>query len=186
MIQLDEKRVVTKGNIPINNKLLNKYNSAEEIFESEKYKKKHKFFIKSDIKELNSINLSNMKIKEVKDLAYRIFVNYYTNFKFVNDNNIILVNRSGINESIEKIYYNRTQRDLLKEHLLIFSILGKVIESGILVNQVYERKNRIKYNSWNYYVEDVFIDGKKYLVEFEVVSLDSGENHYRVQRLELK
>lgn len=103
MIQLDEKRVVTKGNIPINDKLLNKYNSAEEIYESEKYKKKHKFFIKSDIKELNSINLSNMKIKDAKDLAYYIFVNYHTNFKFVNDNNIILVNRSGINESIKKI-----------------------------------------------------------------------------------
>ncbi|MBQ8902426.1 MAG: hypothetical protein IJY87_05150 [Bacilli bacterium] len=34
MIQLDEKRVVTKGNIPINDKLLNKYNSAEEIYET--------------------------------------------------------------------------------------------------------------------------------------------------------
>lgn len=115
------------------------------------------FFIKSDIKELKSINLSNMKIKEVKDLVYCIFVNYHTNFKFVNDNNIILVNRSGINESIQKIFHNRKQSDLLKEHLLIFSILGKVIESGILVNQVYERKYRIKYNSWNYYVEGLIM-----------------------------
>ena len=186
MIHLDEKRVVTKGNIPINNKLLNKYNSAEEIFESEKYKKKHKFFIKSDIKELNSINLSNMKIKEVKDLAYRIFVNYHTNFKFVNDNNIILVNRSGINESVQKIFHNRKQRDLLKEHLLVFSKLGKIIESATLINQIYETKNRIKYNSWNYYVEGLIIGNKEYILEFEVVSLDSGENHYRVQRLELK
>lgn len=44
MIQLDEKRVVTKGNILINDKLLNKYNFAEEIFEFEKYNKKHNFF----------------------------------------------------------------------------------------------------------------------------------------------
>lgn len=186
VIQFDEKRVVTKGNIPINDNLLNKYSSAEEIFESEKHQKRHKIFIENDILELNNINLNYVSIKEIKKLAYRIFGNYHTNFKFKNDNNIILVNHSGINESVQKIFHNRIQRDLLREHLLVFSKLGKIIENAILVNQGYERKNRSKYNSWNYYVEDIVIDNKEYTLEFEIASLDSGENHYRVQRLELK
>lgn len=176
MIQLNEKRVVTKGNIPINNKLLNKYNSAEEIFKCEKSKSKNKIFVKNDIKELNNINLSNMKIKEIKNLAYHIFGNHHTNLEFINAGNKILVNRSGLNESIEKIYYNRLQRELLEEHLLIFAKLGKIIERAILVNQVYERKNRIKYNSWNYYVEGIIISNKEYILEFEVVSMSNGKN----------
>lgn len=67
----------------------------------------------------------------------------------------------------------------------IFSCLGKIIEEAKLVNQVFERKEREKYKNWNYYLDGIIINNKEYLLEFEVVNMDSGENHYRVQRLKL-
>lgn len=185
MLQLDEKTKIAKKNIPIKKELLNKYTTVEEIYAKEKEKIKRNILI-LDIDELYNKEIENLKINEIKKLAYIIFCNYHDKKCFFNDNNMILVNRSGIDESIQKIYHNRKQRYLIKEHLRIYSKLGKIIENTKLINQVYEKKGRVKYNSWNYYLDGVVIDEKEYLLEFEVCSLNNGENHYRIQRLELK
>jgi len=145
------KNKQTKGNIPIENKLLNKYDSVEELIKKERYNYKMNILISSNLSELNNKDINNMKIKELKDLAYVIFCNYHSQNVFINNKNNIIVSRSGINESVEKIYYNRIQRDLLLEHLKVFGYLGIIIEKAKLVKQVYERKGRLKYNSWNYY-----------------------------------
>ena len=49
-----------------------------------------------------------------------------------------------------------------------------------------QKLNRKYINFWNYYFDGLVIDNVKYDLEFDVRSLDSGENHYRVQRLEKK
>ena len=46
-----------------------------------------------------------------------------------------------------------------------------------------QKLNRKYINFWNYYFDGLVIDNVKYDLEFDVPSLDSGENHYRVQRL---
>ena len=171
-------------NISINNELLNKYNSVEEIFSYEKQEIKFKNIIKELI-ELKNIDLKNINVKDLKKLAHQIFFNNHIVNSFNNNGIHIIVGKKGINESVEKIYNNYRQRNLLKEHLMIFSALGTVIEKAKLVNQVYERKNRKKYISWHYFLDGIIINNKKFLIEFEVVSMDSGENHYRIQRLEL-
>lgn len=71
------------------------------------------------------------------------------------------------------------------EHLIIFSKLGMIIERAILVNQIYERKNRRNILYWNYYFDNIYINDKKYIVEFEIRSIDIGLNQYRIQRLEI-
>lgn len=184
MIIINNKQ--TKGSIPINDKLLNKYDSVEEIIKKERYNYKTNIIISNNLLELDNKDINNMKIKELKDLAYEIFCNYHSQNIFVNNKNNIVVSRRGINESVEKIYYNRIQRDLLLEHLKVFGYLGIIIEKAKLVNQVYERKGRLKYNSWNYYLDGIIIGNQEYLIEFEVVSMDNFENHYRIQRLEPK
>lgn len=127
-----------------------------------------------------------MKIEELKKLAYNIFHKYHLTTSFLNDNKEIIVSKSGINESIQKIYVSKLQRDLLKEHLTIFSKLGIIIENAILVNQILERKNRVGILHWNYYIIPVMINSKIFILEFEVRSIDNGCNQYRIQRLELK
>ena len=72
----------------------------------------------------------------------------------------------------------------MKEHLLVFSDLGDIIEHSKLVNQIPETKGREKYNSWNYYYDGLKIGNNSYNFEFEVVIMFNGENHYRVQKLE--
>lgn len=176
------ERRSTKGNILINDKLLNKYNNVREIFDDTK--NNYKDYIKVDYGLIISINIENVKIEEIKKLAYEIFIQNHSTDTFINDNNKILVSRSGINESVEKICNNYNQRELLKEHLKVFSKLGEIIEHAKLVSQVLEKKGRKKYNSWNYYVDGIIIGNIEYILEFEVVSMINGKNHYRVQRIE--
>lgn len=177
------EKSITKGNIAINNNLLNKYTTTDEIF---KYEKNYEInIIINEVKLIKQININELSVKETKKIANEIFNKYHYDTVFINNKNKIIVSKNGINESVQKIYFNRKQKDLLLEHLLIFSGLGKIIEEAKLVNQAKERKNRKKYNSWNYYIDGLIINDKKYLLEFEVASLDSGENQYRIQRLKL-
>lgn len=179
MIQTLEKR-----SIPINKMLLNKYSDVKEIFTKEKINKKS-IHIKN-IKILENVNINELNLENLKRLAILIFNKYHNVNIFENDGYKIHINKTGINESIQKIYFSKKQKKYLKEHLLMFSNLGKIIEQGILINQVYERKGRVKYKSWNYYIIKVSTNNKEYILEFEIVSLDSGENHYRLQRLNIK
>ncbi len=170
--------------IPLDDKLINKYSNKDEIFIKEKVK--YKIIIINNIIELKNINLDTLKIEELKRLAIKIFNNYHLNNTFINNENNIVVFGTGIRESIEKTYYNRTQREYLKEHLLVFSKLGKIIESSELVSQVIEKKNRKKYIHWNYYLNGIVINRKKYAIEIEVVSLDSGFNQFHLERLKIQ
>lgn len=174
----------TKGNIPINQELLNRYKSMNEIFNDSSNNYNGKVNVKNSVVELQNISIEKMKIGEVKKLAKEIFQKYNKSNTFYNDNNKILVNKTGIDESITKVFESRQQRALLKEHLLVFSDLGDIIEHSKLVNQVPEIKGREKYNSWNYYYDGLKIGNSLYNFEFEVVSMSNGENHYRVQKLE--
>ena len=175
-----------KGNIPINQDLLNKYSTAREIFDNESNNFDGKVNVKNNIQELNNIDVFSLKPKEIKELAYSIFKKYNSKSIFENNGNKITVSKSGISESIEKIINSKVQRNLLKEHLQVFSDLGDIIENATLVNQTKETKNRSNINSWNYYFDGLNINNELYHLEFDVRSLDTGENQYRVQRLQKK
>ncbi len=173
-----------KGNIPINQELLNKYKNTNEMFSDSINNYNGEVNIKDNLSELQNISVEDMKIGEVKKLAKEIFQKYNKSNAFYNNDNKILVNKTGIDESITKIFESRQQRELLKEHMLVFSDLGDIIEHSKLVNQAPETKGRKKYNSWNYYYDGLKIGNNSYNFEFEVVSMSNGENHYRVQKLE--
>ena len=125
-----------------------------------------------------------MSQNELSNLAINIFEKYNSSNTFINDGNKIMVTRSGIKESINKILYNKNQKQYLKEHLQVFSDLGDIIESATLVSQTTEGKSRENNKIWNYYLNGLNINDNNYLFEFDVVSRQNGENHYRVQRLE--
>jgi len=173
-------------NIPINKKLLNKYQTAKEIFLNETNNFDGIVNVNKKIRELENIDVEKIKIKELKKLACLIFENHHPTNKFKNGNNTIIVYKRGIYESIEKIFNSKKQRNLLTEHLKVFSDLGDIIEHATLVNQVIENKNREKYNCWHYYLNGLKIGKNNYFLEFEVVSMSNSENHYRMQRLALK
>ena len=181
-VLMNNKINITKGTIPIDKKLLNKYQTTSDIFKEHTNNYENKINIKTNTLDLEDI--SNLKISTIKSLAKEIFQNNNQTNNFYNDGNKILVNKTGIDESITKIFESRQQRELLREHLLVLSTLGDIIEHSKLVNQAFEGKGRTKYNSWNYYHSKLAIENNLYNFEFEVVSMANGENHYRVQKLE--
>lgn len=62
--------------------------------------------------------------------------------------------------------------------------MGDIIEKSKLVNQTFENKNRKSNKIWSYYLSKLDVNNNKFLFEFDVVSKENDENHYRVQRLE--
>lgn len=183
------QKVIDKSikSIQINKRTLNKYKSAKELLTNEIEKSSNNFNgkikINKKLKEIKNINIYELSLTELKKKAIEIFSKYnYTNV-FENDNNLIIVNNEDIRESIKKIIGDKRQKEYLEEHLKIFSILGEVIKQGKLVSESFEQKSRENYNSWHYYVVDIIIDNSRFLFEFDVVSRNDGENHYRVQRL---
>ncbi len=171
---------LVKGNIPIVPELLNRYKSVNEIFE---YENVYKNFLTLDDNILAGINLTDCSISDIKSMSIDLFFNNHLIKSFILDESVIIVTKSGIRESIENIYRSRRQRDYLREHLIIIYNLDKVIQNACLVNQCAEKKGREKYNSWNYYVVHLLISGRLYVLEFEIASMNNGENHYRVQNL---
>ena len=177
MIQIKDKQNYTKGNIPINNKLLNKYSNVEEIFN---ITQKNNY-----IKLINYtyFNLKDITSSELYKLVNKIFKSTHTTNRFKNFNNIIYISNKDIKESVNKIFYNPNQKKLLREHLIVFMNIGKIIETATLISQSLENKNRENNNLWNYYINWIKINNEDYLLEFDVVSRNNGENHYRLQRL---
>ena len=168
---------LVRGNIPIIPELLNKYKSVSEIFECEK-----DFLYVINLSDNIKFKYENISISDAKSIAISLFEsNNFSNKILWNDFNII-VSKAGIRESIEKIFYNN-QKYYLVEHFIILKNLDLVIMNMVLVNQGIENKNREKYNSWNYYISKVCVNGKLFILEIEIVSMLNGENHYRVQRL---
>lgn len=182
----NEKEIkYTKGNIPIDKELLNKYSNVREMIAKEQRNIDNLIKLDSNINELKDIDIYKLTIEETKDLAIKIFNNHNSNKVFENKDNKIIVNNSGIRESVQKTFHNYSQKKFLKEHLLIFSELVNIIEHSELVAQSIENKGREKYNSWNYYFNNLKIDDKEFLLEIEIANMHNGENHFRMKRLEL-
>lgn len=173
-----------KGNIPINKDLLNKYANVREIFDNESNNCDETICIISNINELKNVDISKITKTEVYHIAVRIFNNYHSKNMLANSNNKIIVSNTDIKESINKINNNSLQKKYLKEHLLIFSNLENIIKKAKIINQTLENKNRKNNKIWSYYLNKININKKYFLFEFDVISKENGENHYRVQRLE--
>jgi hypothetical protein len=179
---------MVKGNIPFNQKLLNKYKNVTEMMEKQINNYDGIVKIKDNIEELKNVNLDKMSSGEIKKLAIDIFEKYNNKKSFYNNENKIEVSNGDIKESIQKIFGNGYQKKLLNQHLKTFSELGNIIEHATLGSQNIENKennNRKENLLWSYYLDGLRINGNDYLFEFDVVSRDNGENHYRVQRLRL-
>ena len=172
-----------KGNIPINDNLLNRYKHYNDMLEKEQQSfKTPNITLTKNVKDINNIELYNLSFQDVFKLARGIFNKYNSKNTFINDGNIITVSNADIKESVDKIFSSQKQRGLLKEHFLVFKNLGEVIESATLSNQTFDNKKRN--NIWHYYLNGLNIDGQLYILEFDVTSREDGTNHYRVQRLE--
>lgn len=48
-----------------------------------------------------------------------------------------------------------------------------------------KEKNRIGILYWNYYLDNLYINNRLFIIEFEVRTLDNGQNQYRIQRIEI-
>ncbi len=102
---------------------------------------------------------------------------------FLNNGEEIYVSNSDIKESIAKTVRSESQKKLLTEHLELFSKLDKIIENGQRINFAPEVKARKKYSNWDYYALPIVIDGKKFILEFDVTLRDNGQKHFRIQRI---
>ena len=178
---------LNKNNIPINKEIFQKYSDYKSIFNRERTNYDGNIEVNIDICSiLEKYDLSNMKSS--KAAAIKVFNTFHKNNVFTNQGNKIEITKDGIRESVQKIFENEEQRELIKEHLQVFSNLGDIIEHADLVRQANNNKpnERPGVNSWNYYFAGLNINNKKYSLEFEVRSMDNGNNQYRVQRLEFK
>lgn len=177
---------ITNGNIPIDKDLFGKYKTVREKFDNETVDDIKTIIINDKLSDFINNNLGNIKINSLKLYVQNIFYKFHNQSVFINNKSKIIINKSGLNESIEKIYNNRTQRSLLYEHLLVFSNLGNIISTSKLVNQIKNIKETanpdIRY--WNYYLGNININGIDYKIEFDVRSMQDGQNQYRIQRLE--
>ena len=178
----------SKGNIPIDKELLNKYKNVEEIFDNaDRFFENDKCILKlNSSNDILNLDFKNLKVEYLKRLAYKIFNECHDKNTFINNGNNISVTKKGIYESVQKIYNNKYQRELVKENFIIFANLGSIIETALLVNQALERKKRNGIIYWNYYINRLYIDNEEYLINFDVRTLDCNQNQYRIQRIVLK
>ena len=172
---------VVYGNITLSDELLDKYNCVKEIFSKEK-SIDCKIEIENNV--IDKLSLSLMNKTDIYHEAVNIFKKNHISNTFINNGNKIIVSNTDIKESINKINNSSLQRKYILEHLIVFSQLGKIIKNAVLVNQTLENKNREQYKFWNYYLIYLKINDKDFLLEFDVISKNNGENHYRLQRLE--
>ena len=173
-----------QGNIPIKLNLLNKYENVREIFDNESNKLKRSINLKNDIVELKNIDIKKLDSKKVKDFIKKEFRKSSNDSIIINNASKIIITNGGIEESVNKIFNSRTQRNLLKEHLYIFLNLNKILSGSKLINQTKENKGRVDINYWNYYFNKVNIDGQEYNIAIDVRAMKDGTNQYRVQRIE--
>lgn len=187
-MQIKEKIKQVKGNISIDEELLNKYRNVKEMFDdAENILKRKRVIIRLvSIKEIEELNLENLKIESLKVVANKLFNKYHKTNIFDNNGCEICVTKNGINESIQKLYNSKNQRNFLKEHLMVFTKLGDIITDSVLVSQTLERKERAGILYWNYYLNNIYINRKFYIIEFDVRILNIGQTQYRVQRINLK
>ena len=84
-------------------------------------------------------------------------------------------------QAYEKEYYNLD---------VIISVGYRVKSKNGVIFRKWANKVLKEYtkdnNIWSYYLNGININGEQFLLEFDVVSMKNGENHYRVQRLQKK
>lgn len=172
--------------IPINNNLFCKYSTVKEIFENEKVDE-YKIVINETIPELDNKDINNIDKESGKELAIEIFNNYHKTNIFINSGNEIIVTNNGIREAFQKTFDSPLQKELIKEHYFIMSVIGTIIKHAKLKNQANNTKPRKNPNIyyWNYYLDGVIINGKKYKIIFDVRPIRGNLNQFRVQRIEL-
>ena len=177
----------TNDSFPYNEETYKKYSNMKEMLntESENMINNYdgKINVENYIQELNNIDFDNLTENEAYTKALEIINKYNQDRVFINNGKKIVIRNGDIDECIHKIFGNKYQKNLLKEHLQVFSDIGDIIEHAKIKNQEPEGKNRPNYESWHYFVDGLEIAGNKYMLEFDVVSRKDGENHYRVQRL---
>ncbi len=106
---------------------------------------------------------------------------------FCNNSEIIYVSNNDIKESIDKTIKNPYQKKYLKENIAVFAKLDKIIESAkVLSYSSNDLKGRVEYKEYKYYVVNILIDNKKYVVEFDTrIQNTNGKNerHFRLERI---
>jgi hypothetical protein len=115
------------------------------------------------------------------------FVDKFKTRIFKNNNEEIHVSNSDIKKSISETLKNKEQNIYKKENVAVFSQLDKVIENAKLLDVANEHKGREYYSDYKYYVSNVYIDEKPFVVEFDTRMQDSGngtmERHFRLERV---
>lgn len=173
-----------KGNISIDKKILNKYSSVMEIFNNI-YNYNNKV-LKLNNNYLPDLNLVNIKSQEMYSLLKNVFKKYHYNNIFINNGNKIIVSNRDIKHTVTYIYKTPGQKKMLREHIIVIENLGQIIKHAKLINQSGSKDIDSEDNSWHYYYDNLNINNQKYVLVFDVVSRNNGENHYRVQRLQKK
>lgn len=105
--------------IPINLELLNKYKNISDLINIEINNCNINSNVTNELIELQNVDTNKISNNEFYHTAVDIFEKYNNKRIFINDGNEIIVSNGDIKESINKIYYNKSQRKLLKEHLQV-------------------------------------------------------------------
>lgn len=172
-----------KGNIPINKDLLNKYANVRSIFTEIRNNCNDEIKIRNNI-DISNINLSNLKSQKMYSYSKIIFSQNHCTNEFYNNGNKIIVSNRDIKHIITYIYKTPGQKNMLFQHLCVFSNLKNIIEHATLISQNGSNDIEGEENSWHYYYNNLDINGNNYTLVFDIVSRQNGENHYRVQRME--
>jgi hypothetical protein len=168
-----------------------KYNNISELIEGERKKAEDNFHTNIKIGNIDTLEKTNFKKiseNEYIKLSKKIFSeNNKKRIFFNKDSGInIKVILEDIKESAYKAYNNKFQSKFLKEHIQALSKIEQIISSAKQTSYGEETKNRQQYKNWKYYTNQVIINNKPFLVEFDVTQKNDGF-HFRLQRLiELK
>lgn len=127
-------------------------------------------------------NYKNAKETAIYQKAKNLF-NKIGLKQFKNNNDTIYVTNQDIKESIRKTIKNPSQKRLINENIAVFSSLDKIINNAKELDVAQEHKDRSQYNSWKYYISEVNIDNKPYVVEFDTVLREDGQRHFRLERV---
>ena len=168
-----------------NSEYTNKYTNITEAINDYVNNIKDNFNSNIKIEQKNNIPIdyTTQSQKSIFNKAKELFSNIGRKAFVNNDESIIVVTNEDIKESIAKTVRNTEQKKLLAEHMEVFSNLDKIIENGKRISSGPETKNRSQYQSWDYYVTPIYINGEKYIVQFDTVLRTDGEKHFRLERI---
>ena len=123
-----------------------------------------------------------MLFKKAKSFLNEFGTNKFNNKK---TNQVIYVSSTDINKDIYNTLKDPLQKRFINEHIALYSNINKIIENGILIAESNETKGRKKLSDWKYFVSNVLIDGRPFIVEFDSVidNNDQNRRHFRLKRI---